>query len=869
MIQSTPTTTKTPIKVATPQPYVAHTPVDFLTHYQAAAKAQRDIAEKYHSIDSMNRQDKVKALSDPNLNPYGLQDNPTGAYDGLSNSLHRWKTVAADADSKIKNGQWDWRKGDELKAKTAAHYYDSMIAPFYAKMGIAPMDKKLWMRQAYSEALNYNIEDSYNSSFTHGLKQGWNSGVASTARAYGYMSNALGNLTDDAFALYKANSQTGLGWHEQMRNIHNAISSTQHKENIVTQGSKIQDENHQFWSEALPTHEGWVNHATSFIAEQAAQLPVYAAMEMGGKVLSLAGGSNLTKLLTASPIGKRVLPYLMAGGEGLAYGTLTRPQNDKNQAWQDAVGFAVFHGIFDLGGAGLKKLIDILPEGSDKLANAMKKQDRLDLAQEGRRPATGPETYEAHKAEVASNLAVGGVPAQRAIFADALRHVENMQNVEGGKWTAEDIRQYESELLKDDPARWSPTLSAAKFVRSLIGDKRLSDMKPGSEDEKFLSSRIAKLIMDSAQEINTHVKGMAESTEQATEKSIKEPAAKHTLDFYRAKVTSQIAKADPAALKMMSPEQLDKLAAKAMAEDQAKAAKIAEDILTADPQHEAENIAKRSKAQKAAIKTAPVRTKTEFRTDKFGQPSVSFKAAPDYKIRLASYVKDAKAKGQSLKDFFDGMDDEDFVADLSNHFYPKALREAEVFFENQHTKEGAQNPNFLAFMYNYTHKMPKEFGQALEERLIDTMKVQKYMSGRKLTEPQLDYYAQSMYNHVDNFLDSGRWPAETNIFRSSNEDMFNSTRWQMKLLRERTQQEKKNLMDMFSGNKTALRDAMTTFKHLSKKRLEEYATGPKDLGSQKRVTEINEDMTDLMTSTGREKGFHSNGWFRISYWRRS
>ena len=73
-------------------------------------------------------------------------------------------------------------------------------------------------------------------------------------------------------------------------------------------------------------------------------------------------------------------------------------------------------------------------------------------------------------------------------------------------------------------------------------------------------------------------------------------------------------------------------------------------------------------------------------------------------------------------------------------------------------------------------------------------------------------------------------------------------RWNF--LRERTQQEKKNLMDMFSGNKTALRDAMTTFKHLSKNTFEEYATGPKNLGSQKRVTEINEDMTDLMTSTG-------------------
>jgi len=80
--------------------------------------------------------------------------------------------------------------------------------------------------------------------------------------------------------------------------------------------------------------------------------------------------------------------------------------------------------------------------------------------------------------------------------------------------------------------------------------------------------------------------------------------------------------------------------------------------------------------------------------------------------------------------------------------------------------------------------MPKEFGQELEQRFIDTLKVQKYMKGRAATEPQLMYYARAIYNHVDNFLGSGRWPKEVNIFRSSQANMWKPTKWQRQLLLE-------------------------------------------------------------------------------------
>jgi hypothetical protein len=161
-----------------------------------------------------------------------------------------------------------------------------------------------------------------------------------------------------------------------------------------------------------------------------------------------------------------------------------------------------------------------------------------------------------------------------------------------------------------------------------------------------------------------------------------------------------------------------------------------------------------------------------------------------------------------------------------------------------------QNPNFLGFMYNYLNQMPKEFGQELEQRFLDTVKAQKYMNGRKPVEPQLLYYAKAMYNHVDNFLGSGRWPAESNLFRSSNEKMWQTTQWQRQLLVEKSLQEQKNLKDMFSGDKKALKAALATHAALSKMRLSEFDKASMKRGSQDTIKEYDDKIADLITQTG-------------------
>ena len=800
---------------------------------------------KYHSIHSLEESKKIDALKDPKLNPNLIEDG----YDQLAHGFHLWTTVGAKAKA---SGNISF---DEQKT-IASNFYDAILAPAYGHInkdsGMVPMSKDLWMKQAYEEALNYKIENAYTNDWTSSLKHGWNSALAQTARAADRVTTILGNGYRDVVAQFRKEAAYGAvgpdqasyqNWIQRSKEIDTQLAlDKKYDTNAVQRGARYQDTHRQFWADALPAHDGFLNKATSFVAEQAGQLPIYAAMSLGGEAAAVPGKAiGLTDMLNASPVGKRVAGYLMAGAEGLAYGAATRKQDDPGEKWRDMVGFAVFHGLFDVGGSGLKKLIDLVPKEDIGLLDRLKaRQDAYMLAQEGKRSATPVEVYDDHKTEVANNIFVGGIPAQRAIFVDALHHISETENM-----SRAEVKAYQAKLLEQDPARWAPVLSSAKFVRSLLGSKKLSDIEPGSENEQFLSSRIARLIIDASSEMNTRVHNMSEEFEAKAPQTLQQPAARHTLQYYVDSVKSDLAKS-PGASKMVTQEQILKTAQIKYAADLEKAAQDSEKETGVSKTEKAQNIANRRKSSAADIELRTRRSKPAS-----GGKQISVQAVP-YKVRLAQHAKAAKAKGQSLGDYFHDLDDQDFQEDLSQYFYPPALRKAKVFFEHQNTKEGMQNPNFLAFMYNYTSQMPKEFSAALKEKLIDTMKVQKYMSGKIPTDPQLSYYAAAMYNHMDNLLGSGRWPAEHNIFRTSNESIFKTTKWQRQLLIEKTLQEQTNLKDMFSGeaNKKAQRLALATHRAFSQLRMSEFDKAHPKRNSQEHIKAYDDLIAELQTFKG-------------------
>jgi hypothetical protein len=833
---------------------------------QLPAKPQ---SNRYASIDTMKRTDKVAALKNTRLKPYDIKS----PYDELAHNFYLWTKVADDADKKHYTAA--------QKAGLAQRYYAKMLKPVYGKMGLESMSPELWEKQAFAQARGYRIEDAYSNSIVHDLQQGMYAGAAGLERGYERAKSMLGNTMDTAVQLWQkraaeraqfakdlksgaaqkqyaaeAAARKATPWHEALSKLvatagvqNKEIASIKHpvhmlsNQNIQVAPSKyglqgtsirpVNSETSEFWAAALPTHDGALHTLTSMVGEGIVEAPLFGVLS---KTKTLVEGSNLSVRLMASPAGRKVMSYLLAGAEGAAFGETTRKQEDPNETWRSALSFAALNGVFDVGGMGLKKLADVAPEAwKDKIAA---RAEKFELGMKGLRKPTAAEQYGIHVSETANNLVVGGPMAQREIHAAALEHVDEMQR--SGKSRAE-IKAYEKDLINKDSALWAPVLSASHFVRSLMGEKNLSEM--GAEDMEYISSRLNGLVEDAGKHLNTHTVGMSEAHTEEAVRNLKQPAAKHTLAYYQNKAVAEMAK-NPAAAKLISKEQVQKYAEKLYADDMDKAAKQAEKVVGADPVTKAQSAAKRRKVAVPAM-----RTRSERKIGSTGAVSVRYSVTPDYRVQLTKHKKAAAVAGQSLIDYFKDLPDEEFEKDMSEYFYPKALSQAKIYFEHQHTREGLQNPNFLAFMYNYKEQMPKEFAEALREKLIESGKVQKFLKGRSYTEPQLDYYAKAMYNHVDNFLGSGHWPAERNLFRSSNESVFKTTKWQRQLLVEKGITEQHNLLQMFGEDPENLSLALSVHKKLSELRLDEFDHASLKRDSQTKIRSYDERMSTLQSIT--------------------
>jgi hypothetical protein len=805
----------------------------------------------------MDRGQKLDVLSHRGIDPTQLKD----PYDRLSVVLDRWKHVADDAVL----SNYDDKKKEELSGK----YFDAMIAPQYAAMGKPPMSRELWQKQAFKEATQYSLENAYDQSILHSLKHGWNQGIPSLARfgegVYNIVSNLVAKpkeITDDN---YKE-----LFWADRAHmatSTPRSFTDARNPNSPVNVGSQRQQEQHQFWADALPVKGGWGAQATSFIAEQATQLPVYAALAAA----PMTAGESLTARLGLSSAGKKALGYLLTGAEGTSYGVLTRPKGDKQNAWQDGLSWMMFNMGFDIAGkVGSKLFSTVGQRGKVTLAAATKamedeglleklkaRQDRLQLAAGGKELASGEEQYAAFKKEASTNMAAIGVHGQREVYADALRHIENMEQVEGGKWSKSQVKEYEKQLLTEDPARWSPTIAAANFVREVLGNQKLRDLKDGSPEMKRLVRNISQLVTDAAAEIPQHVPEIAQH-EAATGAQVtlaKTGSALKTLYYFKGQLQRDAQAAG--ASHLLKPEELDEAAKKNYIDYIRKATQESSKRLKAQPEATAAKILKDHRAEIRESQTSAKVEPFYKQQTRRGKDYAWFWIAPNYKVELTNRAKSAgvstninsKEFSQWLHEHYEGMEAGDFAQDIEDHFYPQALKDAGIYFEHQSAgKAGPEFPNFLAFMHNYKDQMPKEMAKELEERLIETDKFQQaFRSGAK-TQDILDFYSKGMYNHVDDFLGSGHWPKETNIFRSTFDFVRGTTKYQKELLKEKMQQEKTQLRDSLAEHPEAQTAALKALKQLQVKRMEAFnKTYEQAPNSREVVYELNELITQEIT----------------------
>jgi len=762
------------------------------------------VMQKYHSIHSMDKANKIEAIKDTSLNPF-LFDDP---YDGLANSLSRWTQEAP------KFGSADPAKKMEIASK----YYDEAIGPVYQKAGVTPLSKSIWMNQAWDQALKYNVSKAYGNPIMRGIASGVHTATAEMINADRTLGNIIGLPITSYVDSVRHGDYTGMvGWQNLYMNIHNRVK----EDGLVTGLAKgledtgeinpISKELHNFsgalgfWSGVAPARL-MSEKATSMIVENAMLLPIFGAIEkasaLGIGLVARAGEGvpyikNLTQVLGATKSGQTVSKMLQYGTEGMMFGALTTDAEDKKDAWKMGLQFAAMGTLMHVAGSALggkaAKLVDHLPDGEDK--DVMQEaEETANLGLQGRRKATAEEFTGRYRTHVASVLAAGGMGLHRSILEEALAHIALSEKAPMEKLDAMKWRQ---DLIDEDPDRYKSVFTHMRAIEFWLGAR---DLKLSSLDDTQwgqLQDWLHSQAKRAGEELDLDVpqvqqlKGM-----QLLNDHLKTPEGKQEL---QAEVLKQQQKfiGDPEAQRKTQQAAMSELLRRRV--DAVK--RGAEERTQTGP----ENVAAHQPETKPAEPVKPKTVKVESTPDpKTARKKTDSRYTYDNKGNITAYQMSisydwrvakenlAKKKGGNNTDkfwkeyvdtLFGDTDDDTgatkaFVEDLEE-FNP--LKEAGLDFEKSNkgsqqykmpdgsiSREGGDYTNFLAFMYSYKDKLPDPVADKLEDILMNSPKMSALL-GRKTTTAAIDEFSQAIHNHIDMFMRSKYYQdyGQRNVFRST------------------------------------------------------------------------------------------------------
>jgi hypothetical protein len=761
------------------------------------------IKQKYSSINSLARNEKINAVKDTSLNPFLFED----PFDGLTNSLSHWQQAASSLLG----------KSEGEKREAASQYYDNVLAPMYQRMKAPPLSKKIWMIQAYGQALKYDPAQSYHSPFVHGLIESIPGVIAPAARAASFISNVLGLPLVSIADSVKNKDYSGLtGFYNLYMNMHNrvakdgvfkAIEETGEKAPILGALSKYNKgiaDYTSFWHDVTPNRT-FTEKVTSFVAENALLLPMFMgvsqATELGiGLVKAGAEGvpiiGNLTETLGATKSGQIASRLLTYGTEGLTWGTLTRETGDKQNAWQDALSFAAMGTLFSFKGKS-GKLGDILPEGVEKDAFKEREQTHA-LAIQGFRPANAEEYLQAHRKQMSGNIAAGGITLQHAILQESLDHIAAW-----GEWSNEpEAKAFMKKAEAKDPAHWKPVFSGLTLIMSYLKSKGLSTeivKNPEAHEKEFLGliNFLHEQVNQAAEELNKNVPDMQEAA--ATKMAGDSAKTEQGQAEYKQVFEAELAKA----------QVLYKDISDGVKKAQAVAKKNAEKIIV---KRRMEFI---KKAEEAKNETGPTKAEAPKAEAPLAEANFDWNKAASSLAEKRGWKKSTKANDafwEEFANFHEGSIEGEvkgFAHDMYKYFNP--LKKAGLHFEKGEA-QGGDYTNFLGFLYHYREQLPKPVFKKLEELLVESPKM-KAILGAKITPDKLEHFGLAMNNHVDMFMRSTwyRDLGEKNIFRSTQPTLRNKTTWQVDLVKNTWDRDIKLADKYYPGDSQVTKDAKTQY----------------------------------------------------------
>lgn len=501
-----------------------------------------DVVRKYHSFNSLDREAKIAAVKDPTNNSFLFEDH----FDGLANANSRW---ASEAPKLL-------GKSEEERGAIAAGYYDNVIAPLYKLQGVEPIARDLWMKEAYSGALKYDASQAYHTPLVHGLLGGVAGGIADIFHASATTVNALNlpiAVMGDSLKHGDMTPLTGV-YNAYRRMQQNGIAKT-----ITEMGEEAPVAGHisqlykgiadygNFWHDITPNRT-LTEKATSWIVEQAAQLPLIiatdGASEMGIGALKLGGETmpivrNLTEALASTKTGRFASKLLVQGTSGLAYGELTLPDEQKTpeSLAKNALTWMAMGAGFELFGKGIGKASEFLPKGAGR-EEALAAEKEAELGKEGLRTASSSEKWDAHLDQMASTIAAGGVPYQRSIIDAALIHAREMEGMD--EETTQAIRKMLSE--EKDPAEYKTLFSSVQMIQDYLKEKGLTlkGMDLDGPEYKEMIEHFDSLIAKAADEINLRVPDIREqAAAEMTEKAMQTPEGNAEYQAIKEKLIEQ------------------------------------------------------------------------------------------------------------------------------------------------------------------------------------------------------------------------------------------------------------------------------------------------------------------------------------------